>query len=271
MGIGDLRLRARSRQELFRNPAEHREHGSHPCRDRAYDRRMARSRSPAGRPCETAPRRRLPLARIAHVRWLALGVALLAATPLLPEEPGSSAIIDSGHFRIRHPPGAGWQITTEPDRIFLRRDRRADGALVATTAVLVLRTRPVDEKCGLSPEETAADYCRDEEFDLWVSGQLTGLFGLEDVNREVAVIGGKQLYVMHYHQAFAEEYGGARTDNKMYMYFPESFADDNFFYVFLQTEACMRDFCPEEIKDMDESPVRSIIRSVETHTAGRTD
>lgn len=229
------------------------------------------ARPPTVELCATAHRRGVTTGRTGYGRWLAFGIALLAATPLLPGAPPDPVIIESGHFRIRQPPGDGWQVTTEPDRIFLRRDRRADGALVGTTAVLVMRTRPVEEKCGLSAEETAADYCRDEEFDLWVSGQLTGLFGLEDVNREVAIIGGKQLYAMHYHQAFAEEYGGARTDNKMYLYFPESFADDNYFYVFLQTEACMGDFCPEEPRDMDETPVRSIIGSLETHAAGQPD
>jgi hypothetical protein len=270
MGNGDLRLRTRSRQELFRNPVAHREQASRPRSGQAAGPRKIR-RSPAIGLCETARHRRVTPARGGYIRWLALGIALLAATPLLPREPRAPAIIESGHFRIRQPPGEGWKVTTEADRIFLRRDRRADGALVGTTAVLVLRTRPVEEKCGLSAEETAANYCRDEEFDLWVSGQLTGLFGLEDVNREVAIIAGKQLYAMHYHQAFAEEYGGARTDNKMYMYFPDSFRDDNFFYVFLQTEACMRDSCPEEPRDMDETPVRSIIGSLETHSTEQTD
>lgn len=166
------------------------------------------------------------------------------------------------------PPGDDWQVTAQPDRVFLRTDEHADGQLAATTAVLVLRTRPVEEKCGLSAEETAANYCRAEEFDLWLSGQVTGLFGLEDVTRKKVAIDGKTLYAMHYHQAFAEQFGGARTDNMMYMYFPESFQADNYFYVFLQTEACMRDACPATDVGMDETPVRSIILSLETRSTG---
>ena len=169
------------------------------------------------------------------------------------------------------PPGNGWRASTQPDRIFLRTDRHQDGQLVATTAVLVLRTRPAEGKCGLSAEETAADYCRHEKFDLWLSGQVTGLFGIEDVTRDKVVIDGKTLYAMRYHQAFAEQFGGARTDNMMYMFFPDSFEADNYFYVFLQTEACMRDACPDAGVDMDETPVRFVIRSIVTHPAGASE
>lgn len=217
--------------------------------------------------------------RIVSSRLIACGLAfgvLLCTGPATvatsaEASPAGSGIVDTGRFRISIPPGDEWQVTTQPDRVFLRTDDHADGRLVGTTAVLVLRTRPVEEKCGLPAEETAANYCRDEEFDLWVSGQVTGLFGLEDVTRDKVVIDSKTLYAMHYHQAFAEEFGGARTDNMMYMYFPESFGADNYFYVFLQTEACMRDACPGTDADMDETPVRSIIRSLDTRSASVSD
>jgi hypothetical protein len=204
--------------------------------------------------------------RVGHGLGGAVLLAMLAI--VLPTQASSeqAGVIDSGRFRIRPPPGGAWEVTKEPDRVFLRQDRHSEGQLIETTAILVLRTRPVDEKCGLSEAETAANYCRDEAFDLWLSGQVTGLFGLEDLRREEVFIAGRKLYAMHYHQEFAEEFGGARTDNMMYMYFPESFGRDNYFYVFLQTEACMRGSCPERPYDMDETPVRSIIVSLETHT-----
>ncbi len=209
--------------------------------------------------------------RSSRLGRLAVGVVLIAGMPALAGSPGDPVIIDSGRFSVHQPPGDDWAVTLEPDRVFFRRDRHVDGTLAGTTAVLVLRTRPAEDECGRSAEETARDYCRDEEFDLWVSGQLTGLFGLEDVGREVVEIDGRQLYSMRYRQAFAEEFGGARTDNRMYMYFPASFRDDNYFYVFLQTEACLRDACPQVGEEMDETPIRSIMGSLETHAADRSD
>ena len=208
-------------------------------------------------------RRDEPGQRRARALLLAV-LAIVLSAPASSEQPG---IIDSGRFRIRPPPGGQWEVTTEPDRVFLRQDHVSQGELVGTTAVLVLRTRPVDEKCGLSEEETAANYCRDEAFDLWLSGQVTGLFGLKDLRREEVFIAGRKLYAMHYHQEFAEAFGGARTDNMMYIFFPDSFDRDNYFYVFLQTEACMRGACPQPPYDMDETPVRSVIASFETHTS----
>lgn len=193
--------------------------------------------------------------------WVALTSFLLIGPPAVAA--AGDETIDAGTFRFTVPDGGGWNISREPDRILLKRDRLSSDHRIGTTAVLVLRTRPVDSECGLPAEETAANYCDDEEFQLWLNGQLKGLFGVSEVERETVMIDRKQMYTMHYRLEFAPEYGGARTDNRTYIYFPPTFEIDNHFFVFMQTEACLPHHCGDQWAVMDETLLRHVISSLQ--------
>jgi len=177
-------------------------------------------------------------------------------------------VVDSGNFLVTVPPDGEWQITVDPDKVLLTRDRTAGGHRVGTSAILVLRTRPRDAECGLPADQTASNYCDKEEFELWVNGQVTGLFGVSGLERESVTIGEKRLYAMRYLVEFAEDRGGARTENRMYIYFPPSFDQDNHFFVFMQTEACLPHHCGGGMQTMDETPLRQVIESLQISTEG---
>jgi len=177
-------------------------------------------------------------------------------------------VVDSGNFLVTVPPNGEWQITVDPDKVLLTRDRTAGGHRVGTSAILVLRTRPRDAECGLPADQTASNYCDKEEFELWVNGQVTGLFGVSGLERETVTIGDKRLYAMRYLVEFSEDRGGARTENRMYIYFPPSFDQDNQFFVFMQTEACLPHHCDGGMQTMDETPLRRVIESLQISTEG---
>jgi hypothetical protein len=172
--------------------------------------------------------------------------------------------VDAGSFQVAVPDTGEWDIAREPNRVLFKREHFSSGNRVGTTALLVLRTRPEESQCGLTPEQTAENYCNEEEFQLWLRGQIDGLFGVSDLDRETARVGEKEMYSMSYRLEFSEEYGGARTDNHMYIYFPRSFDTDNHFFVFMQTEACLPDYCAQESAPLDETPLRRLITSLQT-------
>ncbi len=198
-------------------------------------------------------------------RWLPAFLAPCLAALLLAPPTGALAdrVVDSGNFSIAVPAEGEWHISSDPDKILLTRDRLADGHRVGTVALLVLRTRPRDAECGLPADQTASDYCDKEEFELWVNGQITGLFGVSGLERDTVSIGGKQLYAMRYLVEFSEERGGARTENRMYIYFPPSFERDNHFFVFMQTDACLPHHCEDTMERMDETLLRQVIGSLQ--------
>lgn len=205
---------------------------------------------------------------VGHLILWAAFILFLIMLALGPNKAmGAGEELDAGTFSIDCPQGSDWEIFREPDRIFLKRHRFAGQERIGTTALLVMRTRPVPEKCGLSAEQTAQNYCDDEEFELWLNGQITGLFGISDVARDEIEMEGKSLYAMRYLQEFAQEYGGASTENHLYIYFPPGFESDSYFFVFLQTEACLRHHCPEAHDVMDETPVRTAVRSLRIASA----
>lgn len=200
---------------------------------------------------------------LGHLLVWAAFILFLVMLALGPNKAsGADQSLDAVSFSIDCPQGGDWEVFREPDRIFLKRQRFADGERTGTTALLVMRTRPVPEKCGLPARETAQNYCDDEEFELWLNGQVTGLFGISAVARDEIDMEGKHVYAMQYLQEFAPDYGGASTDNHLYVYFPPDFESDSYFFVFLQTEACLRHHCPETQGQMDESPVRTALRSL---------
>jgi hypothetical protein len=198
-------------------------------------------------------------------RWPPAFLAPCLAAMLVAAPSGTlvDGVVDSGKFSIVVPAEGEWQINAHPDKILLTRDRITDGHRVGTAAILVLRTRPRDAECGLPADQTASSYCDKEEFELWVNGQITGLFGVSGLERDTVSIGGKQLYAMRYLVEFSEERGGARTENRMYIYFPPSFEQDNYFFVFMQTEACLPHHCGDTMEGMDETPLRQVIGSLQ--------
>lgn len=195
--------------------------------------------------------------------WAFPVVFLAAVVTATAEDAPAGHRADSGNFSISIPGGPGWRIETDPDRVLLTRDRSSGGHRIGTSAILVLRSRPRDSECGLPADQTASDYCDREEFELWVNGQITGLFGVSGVHRETVSIGGKTLYAMHYRVEFSEDRGGARTENRMYIYFPPAFQEDNYFYVFMQTEACLPHHCEGHPGPVDETPLREVIGSLQ--------
>ena len=185
--------------------------------------------------------------------------------------PGLSAerSADAASFQVAIPEREGWEVASEPNRVLMRRDLHVSGKRARTTAILALRTRPVESECGLPEQETAQRYCDEEEFQLWLNGQIKGLFGVSNLDRDTTVVGDKQVYSMRYQLEFAEEYGGARTDNLMYIYFPATFQEDNYFFVFMLTEACLPEFCPDETSAMDDTVLRQVMESLRVEP-GRT-
>jgi len=209
--------------------------------------RRSSPRSPGGRPGT----------------WALLAFLLAAAATGATAGTPTGDRVESGNFSISIPGGPRWRIESDPDRVLLTRDRDSDGHRTGTSAILVLRTRPRDSECGLPADQKASDYCDREEFELWVNGQITGLFGVSGVQRETVSIGGKKLYAMHYRVEFSEDRGGARTENRMYIYFPPAFQEDNYFYVFMQTEACLPHHCEGQPGPVDETPLREVIGSLQ--------
>jgi len=200
--------------------------------------------------------------------WLPGVLALLMVVTAgqgLPAERWANAT----SFQVTIPEEAGWEVASESDRVLMRRDVHVSGERVGTTAILVLRTRPVDSECGLPEQETAENYCDEEEFQLWLNGQMKGLFGVSNLDRNTSVVGDKPVYSMRYRLEFAEEFGGARTDNLMYIHFPASFEKDNYFFVFMLTEACLPEFCPDAPAPMDDTVLRQVMQSLRV-AAGRT-
>ncbi|KPK58668.1 MAG: hypothetical protein PVI25_04675 [Gammaproteobacteria bacterium] len=203
-------------------------------------------------------------------RWGAGSGCIAAVLPLLLVTWGSylpaaaEQLVDAGSFRVAVPDSGEWDIAREQNRVLFRREHFSSGNRVGTTALLVLRTRPEESQCGLTPEQTAENYCNEEEFQLWLRGQIHGLFGVSDLDREIALVGGKEMYSMSYRLEFSEEYGGARTNNRMYIHFPRSFDTDNYFFVFMQTEACLPGYCEQESVPLDETPLRRLITSLQT-------
>ncbi len=198
-------------------------------------------------------------------RTAALLLACLGTT-LQGSADGADSVeqeVDSGTFRITIPAGNGWQVSSGGDRVLLTREDSSGGHRVGTTAILVLRTRPRDADCGLPADQTASNYCDQEEFELWVNGQMTGLFGVSGLERETVTVGDKQLYAMSYRLEFSEHQGGARTDNRMYVYFPPSFGLDDHFFVFMLTEACLPHHCEAGSSAMDETELRAVIDSLQ--------
>lgn len=194
-------------------------------------------------------------------------IGALALVLLIAGADGAGAaeqFVDAGSFQVAVPGPGEWDIARDQDRVLFKREHFRSGRRVGTTALLVLRTRPEESKCGLTRKETAENYCNEEEFQLWLRGQMDGLFGVSDLDRETALIGDKEMYSMSYRLDFSEEYGGARTDNRMYIYFPPSFETDNHFLVFMQTEACLPDHCGAASAGMDETPLRRLITSLRT-------
>ena len=195
----------------------------------------------------------------------ALAVSALLLGVWLPSFTGAAEpFVDAGSFRVAVPDAGEWHIAREQDRVLFKREHFSSGRRVGTTALLVLRTRPEESQCGLTREETAENYCNEEEFQLWLRGQIHGLFGVSDLDRNTALVGGKEMYSMSYRLEFSEEHGGARTDNRMYIYFPRSFDTDNHFFVFMQTEACLPDYCGQESVPLDETLLRRLITSLQT-------
>jgi len=180
-------------------------------------------------PKDKSRRRDRNIVRAAGV--LALALMIAGADGAVAAE----RFIDAGSFQVAVPGPGQWDIARDQDRVLFKRERFSSGRRVGTTALLALRTRPEESKCGLTRKETAENYCNEEEFQLWLRGQMDGLFGVSDLDRETALIGDKEMYSMSYRLDFSEEYGGARTDNRMYIYFPPSFDTDNHFFVFMQT------------------------------------
>ncbi len=178
-------------------------------------------------------------------------------------------LVDAGSFQVAAPDSGDWDIAREFNRVLFKREHLDSGRRVGTTALLVLRTRPEESKCGLTPEQTAENYCDEEEFQLWLRSQIDGLFGVSDLDRETVQFGEKEMYSMSYRLDFSEEYGGARTDNRMYIYFPPSFPTDNHFFVFMQTEACLPAYCPQATRGLDETPLKRLITSLRTPGGSR--
>lgn len=173
-------------------------------------------------------------------------------------ESGSSSFngkkrIDLGSFIVSPPPGSDWKILIDKQHESIRFVKTESGSSGrAAVMIHVNRNRANWQNRYTTEEEIADEYTFGEERDMRTRGK--GKYTVDDVQRGVAQLSGKNLYYMRYKTS-----GSVTQNSALFLLFPSDFYHDRYFYMFLISDAC-GGACSMPKGDFD--PAFSVIESL---------
>jgi ankyrin repeat protein len=185
---------------------------------------------------------------------LSLLLLSCATTQQIQKESGER-VIDMGSFTINQPPGEDWETRVFKDKgvvAFIKEEgkgMRAFGQIMTgrtkirgITLIQVNSYIAPPQKWNLNEEKMADEVRKQEENTMIEEGVKKGQYKLEDLKKDVTIIGGKKLYFMSYKatigKVFWEE--SKAVEAVIYFYFPKDFEKKHNFYSFLISTSYIR-------------------------------
>jgi hypothetical protein len=170
--------------------------------------------------------------------------------------------IDMGDYAVSVPPGDGWKVETDKDKLtvqFTKQTKSFLGGALPMTVIQVGQNRVLQEKWNLSEEDTADDFRNMEEVGMMMLGVMPGNYELHDVKKDTMRMEGKKLYTMSYKTMGGKWFGTDKIQEAtLYVYFPQDFREKHKFYTFLMGEVHER----HKIRESDPALVYAVINSL---------
>jgi ankyrin repeat protein len=190
---------------------------------------------------------------------LAIILSLLlfsCATSQQIQKESKERVIDMGSFTVNQPPGEDWGTRVFRDKgvvAFIKEEgkpMRVFGQIMTgrtkirgITLIQVNSYIAPPQKWDLNEEKMADEVRKQEENTMIEKGVKKGQYKLEDVKKDMAIIGGKKLYFMSYKATIGKAFLSSdpkAVETVIYFYFPQDFEKRHNFYSFLISTSYIR-------------------------------